>query len=70
MLVEELYQQLGDLVRQGYGNREIWIADDEEANGYHEVFAGICTDKEILKEVEEMGMLDEMTSADDIVLLG
>ena len=45
MTVKELYELAEALVKDGYGDKEILISDDEEGNGYHKVWYDFTIDE-------------------------
>lgn len=55
LTVAHLMRVCQQAIRDGYGNKHILISDDDEGNGYHELFYGICTIKE-----EEINALANM----------
>lgn len=44
--IDELYKDLAKLRKQGLGGKKILISQDDEGNGYHELFFGVTTDIE------------------------
>ena len=74
MTVKELYAECKSLIEDGLGDREIFVADDEEGNGYHRLFYSFMTDKDELdscmKLMRLMGAYDQPNSAEDFVVLG
>ena len=44
MTINELHRDLGKLIKAGYGNKKILISQDDEGNGYHELFFSVNTD--------------------------
>ena len=44
--VDALYNQLAALRSSGMGKKKIMISDDDEGNGFHELFVGVNTDTE------------------------
>ena len=49
MTVNELKYLCEDIINKGYGDHNVVIADDEEGNGYHDLFYPFITDQEIVK---------------------
>lgn len=41
--INQLYAHLADLKKKGFGDKKIMISQDDEGNGYHELFFGINT---------------------------
>ena len=39
--VNDLYRQLAIARKQGLGDKMIMVSDDDEGNGYHELFDGL-----------------------------
>lgn len=46
MTIDQLYTILGKLRRAGLGNKRILLSDDDEGNGYHEMFFGVTPPSE------------------------
>lgn len=44
--VDALYKQLAELRKSGMGKKKIMLSDDDEGNGFHELFVGVNTDTE------------------------
>ena len=42
--VEQLYAELGELIKNGGGKKKILLSQDDEGNGYHQMFYGVTTD--------------------------
>ena len=58
LTVAQLMRICQQAIRDGYGNKHILISDDDEGNGYHELFYGISTiEDDIIDELYEAGML-------------
>lgn len=55
LTVAQLMRVCQQAIRDGYGNKHILISNDDEGNGYHELFYGISTIKE-----EELNALYDM----------
>ena len=43
MTVETLFKMCVQEIKKGNGKKEIMISDDEEGNGYHELYYGFDT---------------------------
>ena len=41
--VEQLYNELGKLIKKGKGGKKILLSQDDEGNGYHQMFYGVTT---------------------------
>lgn len=41
LTIDELYRDLGKLRKQGLGSKRILISQDDEGNGYHELFYSV-----------------------------
>lgn len=44
LTIDELYRDLGKLRKAGLGGKKILISQDDEGNGYHELFYSVTTD--------------------------
>ena len=51
MTVEQLMEACKEQIKQGNGNKTIWISDDDEGNGYHELGYTFTADKEEVSEI-------------------
>lgn len=71
--VKSLYKNLEKLIKLGYGDRAIVVADDNEGNAYHGLFFGCTYEKEDIEGCIDSsnGIYDsEVTDLDKIVILG
>lgn len=41
LTVDDLYKALGQARKDGLGKRRIMVSDDDEGNGYHQLFEGV-----------------------------
>ena len=53
LTVRELASNAMALDMQGYGNKRILISEDDEGNGFHELFYAFIKDKSAIKEALE-----------------
>ena len=44
LTIDELYRDLAKLRKAGFGSKKILISQDDEGNGYHELFYSVNTD--------------------------
>ena len=44
LTISELYRDLGKLIKAGYGDKKILISQDDEGNGYHQLWYSVTTD--------------------------
>ena len=65
--VNELIKDLVKVSQAGFGNKKILISQDDEGNGYHELFFSVTTDVKSFgfKEGWAAGMLPYGVSAED-----
>lgn len=49
--VNELSKILNEAKKNGLGNKRIMISSDDEGNEYHELFFGLTTEEEEIKEM-------------------
>lgn len=68
LTVKDLYLMCKQVVEQGYGDRKIVISDDNEGNGFHGLFYGLCT-SDIEQYVDEI-YDSTTTDPNEIVILG
>ena len=50
MTVKELYEHCKVEINLGNGNRSVIISDDDEGNGYHDLFYPFLRDPRMIKE--------------------
>ena len=73
MTVEQLYQELGELIKQGHGKKVLVAADDNEGNGYHGIFySPTAKPKEVKENIEASNGLYDSQETDyrKIVIIG
>lgn len=71
MTVKDLMNECKRIVADGHGDKEVWISRDDEGNGYHSLYYTFQTDAKVIKDIEDMGMLDYgAPNVNKIVLLG
>lgn len=46
MTVKELMAVCKEVIKQGHGDKEIWLSNDDEGNGYHQMFFNFTYDVE------------------------
>lgn len=51
MTVMELKKCCEEVIELGFGNYKIAISNDEEGNGYHDLFYPFMTEREIVKSM-------------------
>lgn len=74
LTVAQLMRVCQQAIRDGYGNKHILISDDDEGNGYHELFFGISPiEDDIVNELCGADMLPygvDKNNIDNYVTLG
>ena len=68
--VNTLLQLCKEQVREGNGNKKIFISKDDEGNGFHGLYYGFTTDQNDIKLYASQIMMYKGDSIEDIVLLG
>ena len=69
--VAELYNELGLLIKKGYGDRKIVVSDDNEGNGYHGMYYSPSLGEEMSEDGEIDGLYDSgETDPEKIVVIG
>lgn len=53
--VKQLYEELGELIKAGHGDRALVISDDNEGNGYHGMFYSPSLGEELIESAAECG---------------
>lgn len=64
MTVKELYKNCLKQIQKGNGDKTIYISDDEEGNGYHELFYSFT------EEVAEYDMYGQIEKPKESIILG
>ena len=68
--VKELKRDLDTIIKMGLGDRQIFVATDDEGNGYRPMYYSVTTDKEEIEACIDMGLMYENVKPEDIVILG
>lgn len=68
MTVNDLLRSCKEMVAQGYGDRKIVVADDEEGNGFHGLFYSFTVEN--LEDYQDMIYESLSTDPNEIVILG
>ena len=53
MTVNELYELCKEEIKLGNGDRNIIVADDEEGNGFHDLFFPFMHDSKMIEQILE-----------------
>ena len=64
MTVETLLKMCAQEIKKGNGKKEIMISDDEEGNGYHELYYGFDTN------VKELDIWGAIQNPENKIILG
>ena len=67
MTVNDLFELCKKAIREGHGNKNIVLSDDNEGNGYHGMFYGFT---EVTEDFEDEIYDSVTTSASDTIILG
>lgn len=67
MTVRQLMNACANAIKDGYGNHKILISNDDEGNGYHELFYAISPIKEKELEYIENYMLPFGVNKNDLI---
>jgi len=73
LTIKELYEELANAVREGYGDRILVAADDLEGNSYHGVYYSLVVDDSKIESLIECsnGLYDSQeTDPTKIAILG
>lgn len=73
MTVYELYKLCEEQVEKGNGNKSVVVPDDEEGNGYHDLFYPFLTDVDTVRDaIDFTNSWNHITEndANNIVILG
>lgn len=64
MTVKELKAFCDNLVAEGYGDYSVIISDDEEGNGYHDLFYPFMMNQNLIKEtIDSTGSWHHITKS-------
>ena len=69
MTVKELLNHCKALVKDGQGDKQILISDDEEGNGYHFIWYDFTTDEDSIKECMDISSIYDLDPS-KVVILG
>lgn len=67
MTVNDLFELCKEAIREGHGNKNIVLSNDNESNGYHGMFYGFT---EVTEDFEDEIYDSVTTSASDTIILG
>ena len=70
MTVLELAVQLAKLVKAGKGGMKVIVSDDEEGNGFHEIFYGVTMADEFIAECEDQTGCEPLGLEPHTVMIG
>ena len=70
MTVMQLAIECARLVKAGKGNMKVIVSDDEEGNGYHEIFYGMTMTDDVIAEIEDLNGCEPMGLEPHTVMLG
>ena len=72
LTVRELHANLAYAIKEGLGNKKIYIASDEEGNCFNPLFFGITSEKSEIDAFKRMGCISllDKDNIEDEVLLG
>ena len=59
-----------EAIQNGYGNREIYLASDDEGNSFRPMFYGFTSSGEDIGAYIDMGCIYDDVEVDEIILLG
>lgn len=75
MTLNQLYKEIGEAIKKGYGDKPCVIADDDECNGFHRMWYSVTTMEAFgIKNPSELGIFHKhgMTNEElfDCVIIG
>ena len=68
--VSVLKKLCNEAVKNGFGNREIYLSTDDEGNFFRPMFYGFTESSEDIRAYLDMGCIDDEVKVDEIILLG
>lgn len=68
--VNMLMKACAEQVKKGNGDKKIYLSDDDEGNGYHEMYFLFTDELNEIKECNELTLFVEEDELKDIVILG
>ena len=64
MTVKDLKMHCDNIIAEGYGDYSVIISDDEEGNGYHDLFYPFLLNQNVVKEaIEATGSWNHITKS-------
>ena len=69
MMVKELLEHCKALVKDGQGDKQILISDDEEGNGYHFIWYDFTVGEDEVKDCMEVSCISSVDPK-KVVILG
>lgn len=70
LTIKELNAICEEQIKMGNGNKEIYIAGDEEGNSFSPLFYAFTHETDRIKMYMDYGAINKSTDANKIVLLG
>ena len=64
MTINDLLKLCIEQIQKGNGNKTIYLSDDDEGNGYHEMYYGFSN------EVKELDFYGTIKDPEDAIILG
>lgn len=68
--VQELHDRLEEIIKDGHGDKGVWITSDDEGNEYHPLFYLVTDDEEAVRDCVEAGLMTGHCEPEITVLLG
>jgi len=59
MKIKDLLDACQDMVNKGYGDRTVFVADDEDSPGCHELFYFFRTDPRNMRKYDKNGVIKD-----------
>jgi len=70
MTIKELRDLCNTEIKRNNGNRKVFLSDDEEGNGYHELFYSFLVNSDEIADIQKYSFGLEEENPDKIAILG
>lgn len=70
MTVKQIHNACEELINKGYGDHAVLVSDDDEGNGFHEMFYLFTAEPENVAKIIEYCNVPRGTDPNGVVLLG
>ena len=68
--VNTLLRDLKTISKMGYGDRQLFVAIDDEGNGFRPMYFTVTINEDDIKAYCDMGLVDGDVKPEDMIILG